>query len=516
MKTLLITGFILLTSVASSLAQPFPFQRQSGLGVDRENLNPELLDMRTVLKLKALEYWIMNRKGAKEAPDKIFAPHIWNEIQIAAARCEANPYDVAGLINIESQGDPDAESDTGPLGLLQYAKVTALENDMTIRHGTVKVKYQKRIGRGKKSRLVTKTRSVRQIVYDERRDPLKSIQAFGRSFCNNYATYSRPDAAYQTHHNGAGRFKWTVGKYVGLDPRKLSDNDVGDLIAQHGLTVPMLYFGNTPYHNTEFYQYIKSVRNSDFGDSYFLRIKTSSGLMELAHKDRDAYDALYEKYNSGYAPSGATPSRRNAFFSAEQFQELQFQDLKAIHEAINEGRLVPLPAPWKNFGYEVQMSRASDKLQAPTHGDLLYAEPATIGVLITIMNELKLLQKDKFEPYRIGTLVWDNSRIFSPRLSEVHQLNLHTLGKALDFPVRGLSERRLDDLLFILSDMDSMGMISDLREHEIERYKVGRKWHTRKVLSAIDVTPNPQWEAYFSLVYRQATGQFTTSTTNTQ
>ncbi len=99
------------------------------------------------------------------------------------------------------------------------------------------------------------------------------------------------------------------------------------------------------------------------------------------------------------------------------------------------------------------------------------------------------MQGKKFRPYEINSLVRTIATQFDlgddkgSKASLV--LPIHTIGKAFDFPVAGMDKDRLRDLLFILYDMDSHGMISYSPEYQTEKKKgmEGSCWYKIYILA---------------------------------
>src|SRR6185295_18635835 len=106
-------------------------------------------------------------------PARIFDPAIWRCIQNAAALYGLDPMVLAGMIFIESYGDPLAKSPTGPAGISQMTKSSAKEMGLIVgkkvRVGTREETKTRFVGRGKKRHQVVETKQVPVYqVVDER------------------------------------------------------------------------------------------------------------------------------------------------------------------------------------------------------------------------------------------------------------------------------------------------------------------------------------------------------------
>jgi hypothetical protein len=152
--------------------------RSSGrrLGADRSSLSPEQIAARSRTPRGEHELFATAFSRGSAVPARIFEPSIWRAIQSAAREYDLEPMMLAGMIFIESYGDPLAKSPTGPAGIAQLTKGSARELGLStgrkVRIGTKSVKKTRWVGTGKNRRKVVQT--VKQPVYktlDERYVP---------------------------------------------------------------------------------------------------------------------------------------------------------------------------------------------------------------------------------------------------------------------------------------------------------------------------------------------------------
>ena len=93
-----------------------------GLGIDRGTLTPDQIGARSLRLEESTSFSLLRFPEARRAPARIFRPGIWTIIQRAARQHDLDPMILAGMIFIESYGDPLAKSPTGPAGIAQLTK----------------------------------------------------------------------------------------------------------------------------------------------------------------------------------------------------------------------------------------------------------------------------------------------------------------------------------------------------------------------------------------------------------
>ena len=156
----MLTG-ILQASVVSAAPEYVDLR---GLGKDRENLTPELIASRSERLEATLDFYLLRLSQAAGAPDRIFDADIWRSIQAASDQYDIHPMVLAGMIFIESYGDPLAKSPTGPAGIAQMTKSSAKEMGLVvgkrIQIGSKEQTRTRKVGKGKNRRTITETKLV--------------------------------------------------------------------------------------------------------------------------------------------------------------------------------------------------------------------------------------------------------------------------------------------------------------------------------------------------------------------
>ncbi len=124
MKQLFVRVMLICITTATSV---FADSLDAALGVDRSSLSVEQIAARSDRLEASTSFSLLRFPEALGAPRRIFSPDIWRYIEAAAGAHDLDPMILAGMIFIESYGDPQAKSPTGPAGIAQMTKGSARE-----------------------------------------------------------------------------------------------------------------------------------------------------------------------------------------------------------------------------------------------------------------------------------------------------------------------------------------------------------------------------------------------------
>ena len=94
----------------------------AGLGADRSALSSEQIAARSRRFEESTTFSLLRYPEALRAPARILSPGTWGFIDAAARAHSLDPMVLAGMIFVESYGDPLAKSPTGPAGIAQLTK----------------------------------------------------------------------------------------------------------------------------------------------------------------------------------------------------------------------------------------------------------------------------------------------------------------------------------------------------------------------------------------------------------
>ena len=267
----------------------------AGLGAGRGSLTAEQVAARSERLEVSTSFSLLRFPEALQAPGRIFKPAIWNVIESAARDYDLDPMILAGMIFIESYGDPLAKSPTGPAGIAQLTKGSARELGLStgrkVRVGTKTVKKTRWVGKGKNRRRVAQT--VRQPVYktvDERYIPSRAIQAMARRVSNRRGWLGgKVDFAIAEYHMGAGRMAKLLSAYF---DRTIKPSEVTAAMSGTPLTYADLFWTNTPYHRPDVYEALDDLNRVDYSPTYYFRVKQAMRLLDVYRQSPDEYARL--------------------------------------------------------------------------------------------------------------------------------------------------------------------------------------------------------------------------------
>ena len=442
---------ICITAVTSVYADSF----DAGLGADRSSLSAEQIAARSAHLEASTNFALLRFPESLRAPGRIFDPNIWNHIESAAQEYDLDPMVLAGMIFIESYGNPQAKSPTGPAGIAQMTRGSAREMGLStgkrVRVGTKAVKKTRWVGTGKNRKRVTRT--VQQAVYktiDERYVPARAIRAMAKRVSNRRSWLGgNVDFAIAEYHMGAGRMTKLLSSYFG---RRVRIADVPAHMRRANLTYPELYWTNTPYFRPAVYEALEALNRVDYSPTYYFRVRQAMRLLEVYRRSPAAYAELASAYQGRFGWP-VLPSAQWSFVTEPLTGALpEGPDAGELHEDLSE-RFVLLPEIASHFGV-----RAANEMSA---------ERSTIGSALFVAHHLKRLQGDRYTGFAI-------TRMLEPAFARCASFGaagtadcedgnsdpLHSLGWAFDVPSTGLSKTDQRDLKFILMDLRQAGLLA--------------------------------------------------------
>ena len=289
----------------------------AGLGADRSSLSPEQIAARSERLEASTSFSLLRFPDALRAPARIFEPSTWRAIQSAAREYDLEPMMLAGMIFIESYGDPLAKSPTGPAGIAQLTKGSARELGLStgrkVRIGTKSVKKTRWVGTGKNRRKVVQT--VQQPVYktlDERYVPERAIMAMARRVSHRRSWLGgNVDFAVAEYHMGAGRMAKLLSAYFG---RTVRVSDIPAEMRGANMSYAELFWTNTPYFRPAVYEALDELNRVDYSPTYYFRVRQAMRLLEMYRQSPSAYAQLASTYQGRFGWS-VLPSSQWSFVS---------------------------------------------------------------------------------------------------------------------------------------------------------------------------------------------------------
>jgi hypothetical protein len=455
MKQLFVRVMLICITTATSV---FAESLDAGLGADRSSLSQEQIAARSARLEASTSFSLLRFPEARRAPARIFNPEIWGYIESAARAHELDPMILAGMIFIESYGDPMAKSPTGPAGIAQMTKGSARELGLStgkkVRVGSKAVKKTRWVGKGKNRRKVVTT--VQQPVYktlDERYVPERAIWAMARRVSNRRSWLGgNVDFAIAEYHMGAGRMAKLLSAYFG---RTIRVSDVRAQMRAVDLSYPALFWTNTPYYRPEVYQALDDLNRVDYSPTYYFRVRQAMRLLEVYRNSPDAYAQLASAYQGRFGWT-VLPSAQWSFVSEPLSGALPAAPAAGeLHQDISE-RFVLFPDIASVFGVRPAASQMS-------------AERSTIGSALFVAHHLKRLQGDRYSGFQITRML-----AHGDEPEEYESFPLHTMGWAFDVPSSGLSKTDQRDLKFILTDLRQAGLLAYVEDGRDPTFHVVR------------------------------------------
>jgi hypothetical protein len=478
----------LVCSLQVALVSAAPGDGFQGLGKDREHLTPELIALRSEQLEVSTNFYLLRFPQAAGAPARILEGSIWASIQRAAAQYDLDPMVLAGMIFIESYGDPLAKSPTGPAGIAQMTKSSAKEMGLVvnrkIRTGTRDVTRTRTVGKGKNRRTITETRQepVYRIV-DERYDADLAIMAMARRVSSRRAWLGgKLDFAVAEYHMGAGRMVKLLAAYFG---RKIGAADMSATMSSASLSYSELFWTNTPYFRPQVYKQIEELTRVDFSPTYYFRVQQAVKLLNVYRRSPAEYGALVAGFRARPGESVAS-NPMWSFASEEDTARFALRRAKDVEAELGQ-RIVQLPTVAAQFG--IRAGKKEEPLPA--------AERSTIGCLFFVARQLEALEGTKYKGLQTGTLVQalegqtrSADRKLEPSADGV--LRMHTLGWAFDVPRGPMSKDAVRDLTFVLNDLRFAGLLAFVEADKPKAFHVVR---------------HPDYAASFEQIYWDAVAQ---------
>ena len=421
-----------------------------GLGSDRATLTSEQIAARSLRLEESTSFSLLRFPEARRAPARIFDPRIWNVIERSAREYDLDPMILAGMIFIESFGDPLAKSPTGPAGIAQLTKGSARELGLStgkkVKIGTRPVKRTRYIGKGKNRRKVVETRqeSVYKTI-DERYVPERAIPAMARRVANRRAWLGgKVDFAIAEYHMGAGRMARLLSAY--FDRTVKVSNVTSEMLASR-VSYSELFWTNTPYFRSDVYDALDDLNKVDYSPTDYFRVRPAMRLLDVYRQSPPEYAEIASAYQGRFGYS-VLPSWQLSFIAEEDPQVVPVRSLGDLQSEMGE-RFVLLPELSASFGVRSGLEAG---------GWAIAGERSTVGSALFVAHQLKRLQGDRYRGFEI-------SNMLTPEGEDGEAFPLHSRGWAFDIRSSSLSSRDERDLKFVLADLRQAGLLAYDDDH---------------------------------------------------
>ena len=300
-----------------------PSHRISGVGVERDDLSADAVQVRTGLMIQAQTFGIMREQEAAAGARRITDSKLQAIIQAAARSSGFPAATIEAIAYLESFGDPKAESPAGPKGIMQIAEATAHDMGLSIVRATrYKITREKVPVKSKsrkpKYKTVTHKEPYTVTVRDDRLVPDRAIPAAARYLAGIERKFGGEDWAIFAYHCGTGcvtAMKDLTGRARG--------------IPKDEITVPRMFFSCSPTWNRELYLAIQQQMLRDFSPTYYFRIERAAQLLALYRRDPAEFAALQQEYKNRFASGPRAPHRLAAWLGPEDLIYRTQQDIRA-------------------------------------------------------------------------------------------------------------------------------------------------------------------------------------------
>ncbi|HXB67701.1 MAG TPA: transglycosylase SLT domain-containing protein [Candidatus Acidoferrales bacterium] len=460
-----------------------PSHRISGIGVARDDISGEMLEVRADHMIQSQTFTIMRESQALAGARRITGSPKLQALFRQASESSGMPASIIEAISyLESWGDPKAESPAGPKGIMQISQATAAGMGLKVvwatRYKTTreKVPVKGRSRSGKTTyRTVSRKTPYKVMVRDDRLAPDRAIPAAARYLAGLEQKFGGRDWAIFAYHCGQG----CVTMMQDLTRRARG-------ITKSQITVPRMFFSCSPAWNRELYEAIQQQMQRDYSPTYWFRVMRAEQLLALYRRDPAEFAALAQEYKSEFVTAGRAPHRLAVWLKREDLLYHNEDDIRA-----DPGKKLTkaLDRP-DHFGYRLNIAADSTE-------NLEYfreAAPAAIGTLTYIAFETRRLFDEmahtggKFQPLDVTSLVAPEE--FSKVKGRPEAL-AHASGQVFDVDYSALPPAEIECLRFVLDDLGwdgFLGFVEDGRDN-------------------LHIGCSPASRAFFTSVFQEAVGQ---------
>ena len=458
-----------------------PTNRVSGIGISRDDIADDLLDVRTERMIESQTFSIMREAQALPGAKRVTGNAKLQALFRSASAASGIPASVIEAIcYLESWGDPKAQSITGPRGIMQISGATAASMDLKVTYATryktsrdkvpVKVKAKGK-NKGKTAyRTVTRKTPYKVQVRDDRMLPERAIPAAAHYLAGMERKFGGQDWAIFAYHCGQGG----VGMMQEITRRARG-------IPADKMTVARMFFASNPAWNRELYDATQQQMQRDYSPTYWFRIRRAEQLLALYRRDPEEFARLAQEYKSDFATNGRAPHRLSVWLKKD---DLVFRSSDDIRAALGQKLVKALNRP-DYFGYAVKLPADADYLSE--------ASPSAIGTLAYIAFETRRLYeqtgaKGPFRPLVVTALVEPEE--YASQKGKPEAL-AHCSGHVFDIDYSALPPAELECLRFVLSDLGWEGYLGFVEDG----------------MESLHIGCSPGAREFFTKVFQEAAGK---------
>lgn len=419
-----------------------PQHRLDGIGIDRADLTPSVLENRTSRMVQSQTFVIMRDPQATAGAERITSPRLQRIFQRAAESSGIPVSLISAIAYLESWGNADAASPAGPRGIMQFSEATARAAGLRVARVTrfrITTERQRvRTKSGKSVYRVVRRRVPYAItVRDDRLIPERAVPAAAQYLARLETKFGGLDWAVFAYHCGEG----CIAELL-----PLAQEAVGP---QRQPTVAEMFFAASPARHLELYEALQRHMQRDYSPTYWFRVQRAEQLLSLFDSDRDAFQELADEYRNPINPLLRANDRLVVWLKSQDKYFQSSDDLKTAWGT----NLVPVLNDPNYFGFVPPPAAKNDEL-------FLQDTPAAIGTLLYISYETRRMfdalqpKGEQFVPLKVVELVSTidhpaegGTRVVDPEYPE------HATGQVFDIDMSNLPRGEREALNFTLDDM---------------------------------------------------------------
>src|SRR5260370_7312393 len=188
-----------------------PTSRVSGIGISRDDISDDLLDVRTDRMIESPTFASLGERQALRGARRVTGNAKWEGLFRSAAAASGRPASVIEAIcHLESWGDPKAQSITGPRGIMQISGATAVSMGLKVAYATRYKTTREKVpvkakGKSKTTyKTVSRKMPYKVLVRDDRILPERAIPAAAHYLAGMERKFGGRDWAIFAYHCGQG------------------------------------------------------------------------------------------------------------------------------------------------------------------------------------------------------------------------------------------------------------------------------------------------------------------------
>lgn len=446
-----------------------PANRLTAIGADRRDLSDIVLNERIRLMTEAQTFAIMRDARSGEGAERMTAPKMQKIVQAAAKSSGVPASLITAVAFLESFGLSNAESPTGPKGIMQVSSATARIMGLRMIYATkYKVRTERRPVKSKKKRAKPVYRTVKVkapykvLVRDERLDPARAIPAAARYLAGLEEKFGGLDWAVWAYHCGEG----CVTQFQEMARR-------ADGLHGNPASVAEVFFSSSPAHNRELWRALAEQMERDYSPTYWFRVRRAEQLLAMYEEDPEEFEKLQEEYRYDFDPQQRAPNRLSAWMKP---QDLTYRNCEDIERDAGTRLVKAMDRP-DYFGFRLRRTGYGSlgEFDPDRRDTYLNASPAALGTLLTIAFETRRLfearhpRGETYVPIEVTGLVRPldyAARAGRAFVTGTAKFDALCSGQAFQITLANLPPGERECLRFILNDIGWMGYLGFVEESE--------------------------------------------------